>query len=47
MTAYLFNTSSNFQEAVLTLLDFVQDPYFTDESVGKGEGNNHPGNEDV
>lgn len=38
MTAYLFNTSSNFQEAVLTLLDFVQDPYFTDESVEKEKG---------
>ena len=38
MTAYLFNTSSNFQEAVHTLLDFVQDPYFTDESVEKEKG---------
>jgi len=38
MTAYLFTTSSNFTEATMSLLDFVQDPYFTDENVEKEKG---------
>ena len=34
-TAYLFNTTSNVNECVELLLDFVQDIYLTDESVEK------------
>lgn len=37
-TAYLFHTSSDFIESTLTLLDFVQDPYFTEENVKKEKG---------
>lgn len=32
-TAYLFSATKNIQENVTTLLDFVQAPFFTDESV--------------
>lgn len=32
-TAYLFSATDNIQENVVTLLDFVQSPFFTDESV--------------
>ncbi|MFW6287541.1 MAG: EF-P 5-aminopentanol modification-associated protein YfmH [bacterium] len=38
MTAYLFKTTDNFLESTLTLLDFVQDPYLTDENVKKEKG---------
>ncbi|NLM96515.1 MAG: insulinase family protein [Halanaerobiaceae bacterium] len=38
MTAYLFHTSDNFLESLETLIDFVQDPYFTDENVEKEKG---------
>lgn len=38
MTAYLFHTTENFVEAVEALLDFVQQPYFTDENVEKEKG---------
>jgi predicted Zn-dependent peptidase len=37
-TNYLFSTTSNFEEALLNLLDFVQTPYFTDENVEKEKG---------
>lgn len=37
-TAYLFNTTSNVNECVELLLDFVQDIYLTDESVEKEKG---------
>jgi len=37
-TAYLFHTSDNFLESMQTLVDFVQDPYFTDENVEKEKG---------
>lgn len=37
-TAYLFSSTSNVEQNVETLLDFVQDPYFTDESVEKEKG---------
>ena len=32
-TAYLFSATSNIKDNVKTLLDFVQDPYFSDQSV--------------
>lgn len=32
-TAYIFSTTSKIEEAVTLLLDFVQKPHFTDESV--------------
>lgn len=34
-TAYLFSATKNIQENVTTLLDFVQAPFFTEESVEK------------
>ncbi|WP_214824030.1 EF-P 5-aminopentanol modification-associated protein YfmH [Exiguobacterium algae] len=37
-TAYLFGATSNVRENVKTLLDFVQYPYFTKESVEKEKG---------
>ncbi|KGX93109.1 zinc protease [Pontibacillus halophilus JSM 076056 = DSM 19796] len=37
-TAYLFSSTSQIEENVKTLLDFVQDPYFSDESVEKEKG---------
>lgn len=37
-TSYLFSTVSNVRECLETLLDFVQLPYFTDESVEKEKG---------
>ncbi|WP_215145223.1 EF-P 5-aminopentanol modification-associated protein YfmH [Exiguobacterium qingdaonense] len=37
-TAYLFGATSNVRENVNTLLDFVQTPYFTKESVEKEKG---------
>ncbi|GAA0461721.1 EF-P 5-aminopentanol modification-associated protein YfmH [Alkalibacillus silvisoli] len=37
-TAYLFSSTSDVKENVETLLDFVQDPYFTEESVEKEKG---------
>ncbi|MGN0150321.1 MAG: EF-P 5-aminopentanol modification-associated protein YfmH [Clostridia bacterium] len=38
MTAYLFSATSNIKENLATLLDYVQSPYFTDESVQKEQG---------
>ncbi|WP_461226962.1 EF-P 5-aminopentanol modification-associated protein YfmH [Lacticaseibacillus suihuaensis] len=37
-TAYLFSTSRAVAENLTTLLDFVQDPYFTDKTVAKEKG---------
>ncbi|SER57302.1 EF-P 5-aminopentanol modification-associated protein YfmH [Salisediminibacterium halotolerans] len=37
-TAYLFSSTTNVSENVQTLLDFVQKPYFTDETVEKEKG---------
>ncbi|MFS0786969.1 pitrilysin family protein [Shouchella sp. 1P09AA] len=37
-TAYLFSSTTNVNENLTTLLDFVQHPYFTDESVEKEKG---------
>lgn len=38
MTAYLFKSTDNFLESTITLLDFVQDPYLTDENIEKEKG---------
>lgn len=37
-TAYLFSSTSYVKENVKTLLDFVQEPYFTEETVNKEKG---------
>ena len=37
-TAYLFETTENFYEALNELMDYVQHPYFTDENVEKEKG---------
>lgn len=37
-TAYLFETTNNFYEALDELMDYVQHPYFTDENVEKEKG---------
>ncbi|GGF10544.1 peptidase [Halobacillus andaensis] len=37
-TAYLFSATSQIEKNVDTLLDFVQDPYFSKESVDKEKG---------
>ncbi|MBC8585127.1 EF-P 5-aminopentanol modification-associated protein YfmH [Youxingia wuxianensis] len=37
-TAYLFSCTDNFQQSLEVLLDFVQRPYFTKESVEKEQG---------
>jgi len=37
-TAYLFSATDHIEENVMTLLDFVQNPYFTDENVEKEKG---------
>ncbi|ACB85467.1 EF-P 5-aminopentanol modification-associated protein YfmH [Natranaerobius thermophilus] len=37
-TAYLFSATENFYECLNTLLDFVNEPYFTKESVEKEQG---------
>ncbi|MDD6213750.1 MAG: pitrilysin family protein [Firmicutes bacterium] len=38
MTAYLFSATANFNENLETLMDYVQSPYFTEESVKKEQG---------
>lgn len=38
MTAYLFGATAYFTENLKTLLDYVQSPYFTEESVQKEQG---------
>ncbi|MDY0408211.1 EF-P 5-aminopentanol modification-associated protein YfmH [Paracerasibacillus soli] len=37
-TAYLFSATNHVEKNVETLLDFVQDPYFSDQSVEKEKG---------
>ena len=37
-TAYLFSATENIAENINLLLDFVQDPYFTDDNVHKEKG---------
>lgn len=37
-TAYLFSSTDKFLDSLFTLLDFVQEPYFTDENVNKEKG---------
>jgi predicted Zn-dependent peptidase len=37
-TAYLFGAAGNIYESLEILLDFVQDPYFTKETVAKEQG---------
>ncbi len=37
-TAYLFSCTENYQESLKILLDFVQSPYFTQETVDKEQG---------
>ncbi len=37
-TAYLFSCTANFKESLSILLDFVQKPYFTQETVAKEQG---------
>ena len=37
-TAYLFECTDNFYEALDELMDYVQHPYFTDENVQKEQG---------
>lgn len=37
-TTYLFSGTSSFEENINYLLDFVQNPYFTDENVEKEKG---------
>ncbi len=38
MTAYLFSATSNFNENLAVLLDYVQSPYYTDQTVSKEQG---------
>lgn len=38
MTAYLFSCTSHFEENLATLLDYVQSPYYTEETVRKEQG---------
>ncbi|MEE0059479.1 MAG: pitrilysin family protein [Acutalibacteraceae bacterium] len=37
-TCYLFSCADNFEESLKILLEFVQDPYFTEETVQKEQG---------
>ena len=37
-TAYLFSSTDNFEQSLEILLDFVQNPYFSKESVEKEQG---------
>lgn len=37
-TAYLFSSTNNFYKALKSLIEFVQNPYFTDENVEKEKG---------
>ena len=38
MTAYLFSATANFNENLAVLLDYVQSPYYTDQTVSKEQG---------
>ncbi|MGM0688222.1 MAG: EF-P 5-aminopentanol modification-associated protein YfmH [Bacillota bacterium] len=37
-TSYLFSCIANFEKSLQELLDFVQEPYFTEQTVGKEQG---------
>ena len=37
-TAYLYECTENFDEALVEFMDYVQNPYFTDENVEKERG---------
>lgn len=37
-TAYLFSSTSNFEKNLETLMDFVQEPYFSEKTVEKEKG---------
>ncbi len=37
-TSYLFSCTANFEQSLNHLLDFVQDPYFTEKTVKKEQG---------
>lgn len=37
-TAYLFSSTSEFKQNLTTLIDFVQDPYFSEKTVEKEKG---------
>ncbi len=37
-TSYLFSCTANFEKSLKQLLDFVQEPYFTDQTVQKEQG---------
>lgn len=37
-TSYLFSSTENVKENLMTLIDFVQTPYFTEETVNKEKG---------
>lgn len=37
-TAYLFSSTSDFEKNLATLIDFVQDPYFSEKTVEKEKG---------
>ena len=37
-TNYLFSSSSNFEDSLINLIEFVQDPYFSNENVKKEKG---------
>jgi len=37
-TNYLFSSSSNFEDSLINLIEFVQEPYFSDENVKKEKG---------
>jgi predicted Zn-dependent peptidase len=37
-TVYLFSSTQNIQDNLMTLINFVQNPYFTDENVEKEKG---------
>lgn len=38
MTGYLFSCTENFEESLKILIDFVQSPYFTEQTVKKEQG---------
>lgn len=38
VTAYLFSCTANFEKNLETLLDYVQSPYYTDQTVEKEQG---------
>lgn len=38
MTGYLFSCTENFEESLKILIDFVQSPYFTEQTIKKEQG---------